>query len=123
MAVFARVAAARSFSSAARELGISQATASKHVQMLEGWLGTRLLHRTTRRVGLTESGENFFAQCTRILEDLETARQIGRTDSILRGTLRIAAPVGFGSTRLAPSNSKFGFPAYFLLSLLRVGVV
>ena len=102
MAVFARVAAARSFSSAARELGISQATASKHVQMLEGWLGTRLLHRTTRRVGLTESGENFFAQCTRILEDLETARQIGRTDSILRGTLRIAAPVGFGSTRLAP---------------------
>ncbi|MGA3403394.1 MAG: LysR family transcriptional regulator [Acetobacteraceae bacterium] len=101
MTVFARVAAARSFSSAARELGISQATASKHVQTLEDWLGTRLLHRTTRRVGLTETGENFFAQCTRILEDLETARQIGRTAVNLRGNLRITAPVGFGTTRLA----------------------
>ncbi len=102
MTVFARVAATRSFSTAARELGISQATASKHVQTLEGWLGARLLHRTTRRVGLTETGESFFAQCTRILEDMETARQIGRTAASLHGNLRITAPVGFGSTRLAP---------------------
>ena len=47
MAVFAKVASTRSFSGAARELGISQATASKHVQTLEDWLGARLLHRTT----------------------------------------------------------------------------
>jgi DNA-binding transcriptional LysR family regulator len=101
MNVFARVATARSFSTAARELGISQATASKHVQTLEDWLGARLLHRTTRRVGLTETGENFFTQCTRILEDMETARQTGRSAAQLRGNLRIMAPVGFGSTRLA----------------------
>jgi DNA-binding transcriptional LysR family regulator len=101
MTVFAKVAAARSFSTAAKELGISQATASKHVQTLEDWIGTRLLHRTTRRVGLTETGENFFAQCTRILEDMETARQTGQTDANLRGNLRIAAPVDFGSTCLA----------------------
>jgi DNA-binding transcriptional LysR family regulator len=102
MTVFARVAAARSFSSAARELGISQATASKHVQTLEGWLGARLLHRTTRRVGLTETGESFFAHCTRILEDMETARQSGLAAVRLRGSLRITAPVGFGATRLPP---------------------
>ncbi len=101
MAVFARVAGTRSFSTAARELGISQATASKHVQTLESWLGTRLLNRTTRRVGLTDAGASFFAQCTRILEDMETARQTGQVANKLRGSLRIAAPVGFGSTRLA----------------------
>ena len=100
MTVFARVAAARSFSSAARELGISQATASKHVQTLESWLGTRLLNRTTRRVGLTDVGASFFAQCTRILEDMETARQTGQTIAKLRGSMRVAAPVAFGSSRL-----------------------
>lgn len=100
MTVFARVAATRSFSAAARQLGISQATASKHVQTLEGWIGTRLLHRTTRRVGLTEAGETFFAQCTRILEDMEAARHTGAPEAKLRGTLRVSAPVAFGSSRL-----------------------
>lgn len=100
MTVFARVAATSSFSAAARELGMSQATASKHVQMLEAWLGCRLLHRTTRRVGLTETGENFYAQCTRILEDMDAALQSGKPDARLRGSLRISAPVAFGSTRL-----------------------
>jgi DNA-binding transcriptional LysR family regulator len=107
MTVFARVAATRSFSVAARQLGISQATASKHVQTLEGWIGTRLLHRTTRRVGLTEAGETFFAQCTRILEDMEAARHMGVTEGKLRGTLRISAPVAFGSRRLAALAVEF----------------
>jgi len=101
MTVFARVAATRSFSVAARELGISQATASKHVQVLENWLGTRLLHRTTRHVGMTEAGRDFYSQATRILEDMEAARQTGQNAAKLRGTLRVTIPVGFGSTRLA----------------------
>lgn len=101
MTVFAQVATARSFSAAARELGISQATASKHVQMLERWLGSRLLHRTTRRVGLTEAGQSFFSHCMRILEDLEAARQTGQPAIDLRGTLQMTVPVGFGCTRLA----------------------
>jgi DNA-binding transcriptional LysR family regulator len=107
MTVFARVAAARSFSTAARELGISQATASKHVQTLESWLGTRLLNRTTRRVALTDVGASFFTQCTHILEDMEAARHTGRADPTLRGTLRISAPVGFGATHLAPLLVEF----------------
>jgi DNA-binding transcriptional LysR family regulator len=102
MTVFARVAAARSFSSAARELGISQATASKHVQTLESWLGARLLNRTTRRVALTDAGASFFTQCTHILEDMEAARHTGQTAPALRGTLSITAPVSFGTTYLAP---------------------
>lgn len=107
MTVFARVAATRSFSAAARQLGISQATASKHVQTLEGWIGTRLLHRTTRRVGLTEAGETFFAQCTRILEDMEAARHSGASETKLHGTLRVSAPVAFGSGRLAALAAEF----------------
>jgi DNA-binding transcriptional LysR family regulator len=102
MAVFSRVASTRSFSGAARELGISQATASKHVQMLEGWLGVRLLHRTTRRVGLTEAGQSFFLQCSRILEEMETARSVAQDEASVRGNMRITAPVAFGSTRLGP---------------------
>lgn len=102
MNVFAKVASTRSFSGAARELGISQATASKHVQTLECWLGTRLLHRTTRRVALTAAGESFFSQCARILEDMESARISARADAPLRGSMRITAPVVFGSTRLGP---------------------
>jgi DNA-binding transcriptional LysR family regulator len=101
MTVFARVAATRSFSGAARELGISQATASKHVQMLENWVGIRLLNRTTRHVGLTEAGRDFYVQVTRILEDMETARHAGRGIPTLRGTLRATIPAGFGDSRLA----------------------
>ena len=102
MTVFARVASTRSFSGAARELGISQATASKHVQTLEDWLGVRLLHRTTRRVALTDVGEGFFVQCSRILEDMETARSAAKPEAPVRGSMRITAPVVFGSTRLGP---------------------
>ena len=102
MNVFARVASTRSFSGAARELGISQATASKHVQTLEEWLGVRLLHRTTRRVALTDVGESFFTQCSRILDDMEAARSSAKPEAPVRGSMRITAPVAFGTTRLGP---------------------
>jgi DNA-binding transcriptional LysR family regulator len=102
MTVFAKVASTRSFSGAARELGISQATASKHVQTLEDWLGVRLLHRTTRRVALTDVGESFYVQCARILEDMEAARSAAKPEAPVRGSMRITAPVVFGSTRLGP---------------------
>jgi DNA-binding transcriptional LysR family regulator len=102
MTVFAKVASTRSFSGAARELGISQATASKHVQTLEDWLGVRLLHRTTRRVALTAIGESFFVQCSRILEEMEAARVAAKPEAPVRGNMRITAPVVFGSSRLGP---------------------
>jgi DNA-binding transcriptional LysR family regulator len=102
MTVFAKVASTRSFSGAARDLGISQATASKHVQTLEDWLGVRLLHRTTRKVALTDVGESFFVQCSRILEEMESARAAAKPEAPVRGNMRITAPVVFGSSRLGP---------------------
>ena len=76
------------------------------MQTLEDWLGVRLLHRTTRRVALTDVGESFFVQCSRILEDMETARSVARPEAQVRGSMRITAPVVFGSTLHAVS------PAY-----------
>lgn len=96
MTVFAKVASTLSFSGAARELGISQATASKHVQTLEEWLGARLLHRTTRRVALTDIGESFYIQCARILEEMESARSSAKPAAPVRGNMRITAPIVFG---------------------------
>ncbi len=98
MAVFTRIVEASSFSGAARSLGISQATASKHVQMLEEWLGARLLNRTTRRVGMTEIGKSFYAQCTQILADIDDAKRASKSEIALRGSLRVAVAICFGST-------------------------
>jgi DNA-binding transcriptional LysR family regulator len=94
MAVFAKVLERRSFSAAARELGISQATVSKHVQTLEAWLGTQLLVRTTRRVASTPAGEGFYTRCQRILADVADARP-DEPGAALRGRIRLALPAGF----------------------------
>ena len=107
MTVFAKVAAERSFSTAARGLGISQATASKHVQTLERWLGAQLLHRTTRRVALTYAGEAFLVQCSRILEDIDDAANISGSEVALRGNLRLAAFVEFASRLLGSPLAEF----------------
>lgn len=107
MTVFARVAATCSFSTAARELGISQGTVTKHVQSLEAWFGSRLLNRTTRRVVLTEAGSDFFRQCARILEDMDAALEAGKPDACLQGTLRVSAPVAFGGTGPAKHMVEF----------------
>jgi len=94
MAVFAKVLERRSFSGAAREMGVSQATVSKHVQTLEAWLGTQLLVRTTRRVAPTPAGEGFYARCQRILADVADARP-DEPGGALRGRVRLACPAGF----------------------------
>jgi DNA-binding transcriptional LysR family regulator len=107
MNVFSRVAAARSFSTAARELGISQATASKHVQMLERWLGLRLLDRTTRRVDLTEDGSAFFARCVRILEEIDAIRPSEKGPAALFGTIVMTIPPDFAGNRLGPALTDF----------------
>ncbi len=56
----------------------------------------------TRRVALTDAGESFYVQCSRILEDMESARCAAKPEAPVRGSLRITAPVVFGSTRLGP---------------------
>ncbi|ALA18358.1 MULTISPECIES: LysR family transcriptional regulator [unclassified Chelatococcus] len=108
MAVFARVASNGSFAEAARHFRISPAAATKHVQMLEEWLGARLLNRTTRRVNLTEAGAEFYARCVPILEEVNDLRHgVSSIQDQAKGTLRINAPMTFGVTYLMPVIDSF----------------
>jgi DNA-binding transcriptional LysR family regulator len=103
MQVFARVAALGSLSAAARALGMSQTMATKHVAALETRLGTKLLHRTTRRLTLTEPGRNYLGSVERILSDIELADAKASLETAdVRGTLRLNAPVSFGIRKIAP---------------------
>jgi DNA-binding transcriptional LysR family regulator len=108
MAVFARVVEARSFSAAATQLGMSRSAVSKAIAGLEDRLGARLLNRTTRRLALTEIGQAFYERCARIVAEAEEAElAVSRLQATPRGTLRVAAPVSFGTLHLAPALPDF----------------
>jgi DNA-binding transcriptional LysR family regulator len=90
LTTFVQVVDSGGFSAAGRRLNMSTTMVSNHVQSLEDRLGARLLHRTTRKVSLTEVGKAYYDRCTQILADLEQADDIaGALQSTPRGTLRI----------------------------------
>jgi DNA-binding transcriptional LysR family regulator len=108
MAVFARVVEARSFSAAARRLGLAKSAVSARVARLEDRLGARLLHRTTRAVALTEAGVRFYERCRRVVAAAEEAELAGEEASQEpSGVLRVTAPVTFGQRHLAPAAAEF----------------
>ncbi|MFW5876434.1 MAG: LysR family transcriptional regulator [Myxococcota bacterium] len=108
MAVFARVVEARSFSEAARRLGLSKSAVSKRIARLEDDLGAPLLVRTTRRIALTEAGSAFYEHCARIVSAAQEARsQITDAGSEPRGSLRVNVPVTLGEMYLAPVLPRF----------------
>ncbi len=103
MQVFVRVAALGSLSAAARALGMSQTMATKHMAALEDRLGTKLLHRTTRRLSLTEAGRNYLEAAERILSEIDEAdSRAAISVAEVRGQLRLNAPVSFGIREIAP---------------------
>ncbi|MCB8822759.1 LysR family transcriptional regulator [Microvirga rosea] len=109
MQVFQKVAALGSFSAAARALGLSQTMVTKHVAALEMRLGVKLLHRSTRKLTLTEGGRNYLAAVERILTEIEEAEASAGLDRIEpRGTLRLNVPVTFGFREIAPALAEFG---------------
>src|SRR6266700_3403559 len=90
LTAFVRVVDSGGFSAAGRRLSMSTTMVSNHVQALEDRLGARLLHRTTRKVSLTEVGKAYYDRCVQILADLAQADDIaGALQSTPRGTLRI----------------------------------
>jgi DNA-binding transcriptional LysR family regulator len=108
MEAFVRVAESRSFSAAARRLGLSKSVISRQVSALEAQLGARLFHRTTRSLSLTEVGIAYFDRCSRILADIEEANlSISQLQTAPRGKLRVNAPMTFGVLHLAPLLPEF----------------
>lgn len=106
--LFVRLATTNNISLAGKELGLSPAVASAHVSKLEEGLGVRLVHRTTRKVSLTEEGVAFLPHAEEVLSSVEAARaSVGAGDVLPKGTLRVTAPSSFGSMHLMPALKGF----------------
>lgn len=105
---FAQVIESGSFARAAERLNISTTAISKHVADLEAHLDVRLLHRTTRKLRLTESGQAFYERCTKLLHDWdETEQELSGAAERPRGTLRLTTSIHFGVREIAPALAEF----------------
>ncbi|MBV8502901.1 MAG: LysR family transcriptional regulator [Paucibacter sp.] len=98
----------------AQEMGVTPPSVSKRLAALEGRLGVRLLHRTTRRINLTPEGEIYLGEGARLLDDLEQLeRRVAGARAQPSGLMRVAATLGFGRRHIAPLLSTFArkYPA------------
>jgi len=108
IAAFVAVAEVRSISEAARRLSLSKSVVSERLAELERSVGASLLHRTTRKLSLTEDGAAFLERAQRIVREVEeAAADLAERRGTLSGPLRIAAPVTFGHLHLGPAIYPF----------------
>jgi DNA-binding transcriptional LysR family regulator len=108
LAFFVLLAKLGSMSATARELGVTPPAITKRLSLMEQKLGVRLVNRTTRRISLTQEGETYLAQSTRILHQIrEMEESISSGRAAPKGLLRVNATPGFGRTRIAPIVSRF----------------
>lgn len=103
MALFVEVARARSFRKAAEAVGMPNSTLSRRISALEKAIGLRLLHRTTRRIELTEAGQLYYERSKRIVDEARLAHeQLGAMLEQPSGVLRVSLPVDFATFYLTP---------------------
>ena len=108
MALFVEVVKAKGFRGASEAIGVPNSTLSRRISALEKAIGLRLLHRTTRKVELTEAGQLYFERCKRIVDEARLAHeQLGEMLSQPSGVLRASLPVDFAVTYLAPLIAEF----------------
>jgi DNA-binding transcriptional LysR family regulator len=108
MSAFVAVVEAGGFSAASRRVGMPLASVSRKVSELEVRLGVQLLKRSTRKVTMTDSGQQFFAACRRILDDLgEAERSAAGEFQAPRGELVITAPLVLGRLHIVPIVTEF----------------
>lgn len=105
---FVAVAETTSFTLAAAKLSTSVAQVSRRVAALEERLAVKLLHRTTRKVTLTEAGQIYFQQCKHLVEGLEVAElAVTQMQATPKGLVKVTAPVTYGEQHLTPLINQF----------------
>lgn len=108
MVIFCNVVETGSFTGAARRLGIAKSAISKHISVLEDNLGARLLNRTTRKLSLTDVGEQYYQSCRKMVAAVEEARQcVTSTQEKPSGTLKVSCPASFGISHITPLLHEF----------------
>ncbi|MGK0602710.1 LysR family transcriptional regulator [Yokenella regensburgei] len=108
MQLFLRVAELESFSRAADTLGLPKGSVSRQIQALENQLGVRLLHRTTRRVQLTQDGMVYYERAKDLLSNLEELDGMFQHDpTSISGRLRVDMPVGVAKNLVIPRLPAF----------------
>lgn len=108
MRTFRRIVELGGLAKAAEDLGISAAGLSKQLRTLEAHLDTVLIQRTTRSMSLTETGRSYYAECCRILDELDTLeRSVKQQSQRVTGTLRVNAPLSFALSVLSPLMTDF----------------
>jgi molybdate transport repressor ModE-like protein len=108
MATFVRIVERGSISAAARDLGLSQASASRQLAALEDRLGTQLIQRTTHELSLTAAGETCLAEARVLLQGWDSlAERLSETETELKGRLKVVAPVALGQGVLADIALRF----------------
>ena len=108
LGVFVSAVDTGSLAAAARRFKISPAMASKHLGALEERLSVRLLHRTTRRLSVTDAGRAYYQRSKRVLEDIDEAdREAQALAQSPRGRLRIATPTTFAALHLGPVIARY----------------
>lgn len=105
--VFVAIVETGSFSEGAKKVDLTRSAAGKALARLEDLLGVRLLHRTTRRVGLTTDGQAFYERVVPVLEDLEDAHSLVMRSEKPRGCLRITATEAYGRQVVLPVLGEF----------------
>lgn len=108
IAEFVAVVETGSFTAAAQRLQLSTAQISRQVSALEQRLGLPLLHRTTRKVSVSDQGKRYYQQCRQLLDGFENAEnELLDQQAQPRGTLRLTAPITYGERILMPLLNRF----------------
>ncbi len=101
--VFTKAVQNKSFSAAARQLGVAKSAVSMQIRLLEQEIGVRLLNRSTRKLSMTEAGAIYYRHCQEIVDRAEIAlNELRQYQFQPTGTLRVASPTSFGAKQLVP---------------------
>ena len=108
METFVRIVENGGISAAADNLSVAKSVVSRRLRELENHLGVELFHRTTRKMNLTDTGQTYYQDCLRIIDQVQESEQVAsRSHDLLQGNIRVALPYTFGTMHIGPAVNDF----------------